>query len=191
MTDWLGYRIVLPLILGLTLTACVSGGLSSSNDSPFAPDVDYRKQGEDPMVVAGRLMDAQQYELALETYTRAAGTHGLTPQVLAGLGTANLALERLGQAESQLRKSLAADENQPQTWNNLGVVLMETGETGEAVQVFKKAYALNNGESDSIRDNLRLALAKFENPAYDTQQNNEEFRLERIGTGNYQLRNNP
>ena len=28
--------------------------------------------------------------------------------------------------------------------------------------MFRKAYALDNGESDSIRDNLRLALAKTE-----------------------------
>ena len=31
---------------------------------------------------------------------------------------------------------------------------MERGKTAEAVQVFQRAYALDNGESDAIRDNL-------------------------------------
>jgi len=34
------------------------------------------------------------------------------------------------------------DQKFPAAWNNLGVVLMEKGETAEAMEVFKKAYAL-------------------------------------------------
>ena len=79
-------------------------------------------------------------------------------------------MPRLGQAEKFLRRALDADESRPDAWNNLGVILLEKGETAEAVQIFRKAYALDNGDSDMIRDNLRLALAKLENPSYDEDQ---------------------
>ena len=39
--------------------------------------------------------------------------------------------------------------------------------TAEASEVFRKAYALDNGESDSIRENLRLALEKLNERVYD------------------------
>ena len=63
---------------------------------------------------------------------------------------------------------------------------MEQGETVEAVQVFRKAFALNNGESTQIRDNLLLALAKTENPAYTDPQNNK-YKLVRRGGSDYQI----
>jgi len=69
-------------------------------------------------------------------------------------------------------------------WNNLGVVLMETGQYGEAERVFRTAYALDSGQSAEIRDNLRLALAKLENPAY-IPEDESDFVLVRRGTGEY------
>jgi hypothetical protein len=68
-------------------------------------------------------------------------------------------------------------------------VLLETDRTPEAVQVFRKAYALDNGQSDSIRDNLRLSLAKMENPSYDDEQ--QEFKLVRRGRSDYVIRQTP
>jgi hypothetical protein len=61
---------------------------------------------------------------------------------------------------------------------------MEKDETVEAVQVFRKAFALSNGESTQIRDNLRLALAKTENPAYNDPQNSN-YKLVRRGSSDY------
>ena len=78
------------------------------------------------------------------------------------------------------------DETFAPAWNNLGVVLMEQGNLGEAERVFRTAFALDNGQSEQIRDNLRLALAKLENPAYDAE-NNTNFALVRRGSGEYQL----
>ncbi|MDC0738223.1 tetratricopeptide repeat protein [Cognatishimia sp. SS12] len=181
-------------ILTLSLAACSQGGLGvsgASKDSPFAPAVDPRGAAVDPVLVGHRLMDAGEYELAMRAYTRAAVDQGLTPEILAGIGTANLQLGRLGQAEEVLRDALKADESLPETWNNLGVVLMERGKTAEAAQILKKAYALDNGESDAIRDNLRLALAKLENPAYDGAQQKEDFKLVRRGSNDYVLRRTP
>ena len=172
------------------LAACSSGGLDASKDSPFAPPVDPSGEAVDGLVVGWRLMGAGEYELAMDAFARYAAENGMTPEVLAAVGTANLGLGRLGQAERTLRQSLDADPNSPETWNNLGIVLMERGELAEAVGVFRKAYALDNGESDSIRDNLRLALAKSENPGYGDGQT-QEYKLVRRGSSDYVIRQTP
>lgn len=179
------------LVLSLALAACTTGGLGTSKDSPFAPRLDPRKESVDQLLVGHRLMDAGEYELALEAYTRAAATDGLTAEVLSNVGIANLALGRVGQAEDNLRDAIEKDEMRPEIWNNLGIVLMETNQTAEAVQSLKKAYALDNGESDAIRDNLRLALANLENSAYGDPQIQEEFKLVRRGSSDYLLRRTP
>lgn len=179
------------LIFSLALAACDTGGLGTSKDSPFAPQVDAKKSSVDQLLVGHRLMDAGEFELALEAYTRAAATDGLTAEVLSNVGIANLALGRVGQAEGYLRDAIEKDEMRPEIWNNLGIILMETNQTAEAVQSLKKAYALDNGESDAIRDNLRLALAKLDNSAYDDPQLQEEFKLVRRGSSDYLLQSTP
>jgi Flp pilus assembly protein TadD len=96
----------------------------------------------------------------------------------------------LGQAESLLRRAVKMDETRPEAWNNLGVVLMEQGKTVEAEQIFRKAFALDNGESIAIRDNLRLALAKSENSVIE-DDNNNNYTLVRRGGGQFTLRTEP
>ena len=179
-------RVGLILLAGL-LAACDSaGGFSQSSDSPFAP-VGRDPQGiaVDGLTVGHRLMAAGEYELAIDAYSRAALEQGLTVDVLSSLGSANLKLGRLGRAEALLRDAIEEDETFPPAWNNLGVVLMEKGEYGEASRVFRTAFALDSGQSAEIRDNLRLALAKIENPTYSEPHNN--FALVRRGTGEYAL----
>ncbi|HHS89422.1 MAG TPA: tetratricopeptide repeat protein [Rhodobacteraceae bacterium] len=131
-------------------------------------------------------MEAGEYDLALKAYLRGASEHGLNVDVLSALGSANLALGRLGQAEKLLRRAIDADETFVPAWNNLGVVLMEQGNTGEAARVFQTAFALDSGESAEIRENLRRALEKLENPEY-SEQDNAEFALVRRGPGEYLL----
>ncbi len=143
-----------------------------------------RAIAEDGIEVGHRLIAAGQYELAIKSFNRAALEHGLDVDVLSGLGSANLGLGRLGQAESLLRKAVKKDTTQPEVWNNLGVVLMERGKTVEAEQILRRAYAMDNGESDAIRDNLRLALAKSENS--DTVGvDDDNYKLVRRGSGDY------
>ena len=143
-----------------------------------------RAVAEDGIEVGHRLIAAGQYELAIKSFNRAALEHGLDVDVLSGLGSANLGLGRLGQAESLLRKAVKKDTTQPEVWNNLGVVLMERGKTVEAEQILRRAYAMDNGESDAIRDNLRLALAKSENS--DTVGvDDDNYKLVRRGSGDY------
>ena len=175
------------LVLILGLAACSPGGFSREDDSPFAPGTDLRGEAVDGVEVGHRLMQAGQYELALEAFTRAALDQGLTPEIISSMGTANLGLGRLGQAEDLLRRAVAEEPDWPEAWNNLGVLLMEQGKTAEAVQIFRQAFALDNGESTSIRDNLRLALAKSENPDNNVLQE-QQYKLVRRGSSDFLIR---
>lgn len=175
------------IIAAMVLAACdTAGGFSQSDGTPFAPaGIDPRGESVDGLIVGHRLMGAGEYELALKAYARAAADQGLTVDVLSAVGSANLKLGRLGQAEDILRDAIKVDDSFAPAWNNLGVVLMEKGEYGEASRVFQTAYALDSGESADIRDNLRLALAKLENPAY--VEDNINFALVRRGPGEFLL----
>jgi Flp pilus assembly protein TadD len=186
---WRRATCAILLFSTLGLAACSPGGFSAplfqKNDgNPYAPGVNQRKDAQSGIDVGHRLMAAGQYELAIKSFNRAALEQGIDAEVLSGLGSANLGLGRLGQAETLLRRAVKENETEPEDWNNLGVVLMERGKTGEAVQIFRKAYALDNGESDAIRDNLRLALAKLENPVIN-ELDEAKYKLVRRGSGDY------
>ena len=176
------------LLILTTLVACNGQGRSDGN--PYAPGIKKNAEAVDGVVVGNRLLVAGEFDLALDAFSRAALSEGLTADVLAGLGTANLGLGRLDQAEELLRKALALDGKSPEIWNNIGVTLIEQGKNAEAEQFFRRAYALDNGESDSIRDNLRLALAKSENSDYGGPQN-QEYKVVRRGSGEFVIRKQP
>lgn len=173
----------------LALAACQStGGLFGTPDSPFAPDIDTSSDDAvDGLIVGHRLMAAGEYELALKAYHRAASQQGATVDVYSAIGSANLHLGRLGQAETNLRDAIEIDETFVPAWNNLGVVLMEKGEVAEASQVFQTAFALDSGRTDSIRENLRRALAMRDDPDYGITHQEEQFSLVRRGGGVYLL----
>ena len=176
---------VLSIVATSLLAACSPGGFTGSQDPVFAPGVDLRADAVDGVEVGHRLIAAGQYELAIKSFNRAAlAQSGVDVEILSGLGSANLGLGRLGQAENLLRRAVKEDGSSPEVWNNLGVVLMERGKTAEAEQIFKRAFALDNGESDAIRDNLRLALAKTENSVI-SETNDENYKLVRRGGGDY------
>lgn len=186
------FGLSLALMMTTALAACSTGGLGPQKDSPFAPGLKKNAKAVDGLIVGHRLIEAGEFELALEAFTRAAGEHGMTVDVMSALGSANLGLGRLGQAEALLRRAIKSDEAVPETWNNLGVVLMERGEIAEASEVFRRAYALDNGQTDGIRDNLRLALAKIENTSYDaTQEEEQNYKLVRRGSSDYVIRTIP
>ncbi len=180
-------RFVLAALAGV-LAACQQAGglLPSKDESPYAPGTARGEESVDGLLVGHRLMEAGEYELALKAYYRAAAENGVTVDVLSGIGSANLALGRLGQAERILRDALEVDETFVPAWNNLGVVLMEKGEVTEAALTFKTAFALDSGQTDEIRENLSLALAKLDNPTYDAPEESK-FRLVRRGNGQYLL----
>lgn len=168
-----------------------TSGTVPSLDSPYAPGgVDTSRDAVDGLIVGHRLMAAGEYELALDEYLRAASVHGLTAEVLSSLGSANLRLGRLGQAEDQLRRAVKVDETFVPAWNNLGVVLMETNQIGEAARVFRIAFSLDSGESVEIKENLRMALERLDEPAY-SDADNVTFALVREEQGKYVLKADP
>jgi tetratricopeptide (TPR) repeat protein len=178
--------IIANLVVALALTGCTPGGTVSRN-LPYG--IDARGESVDGLIVGHRLMEAGEHELALKAYLRAAAERGVNVDVLSAIGSANLALGRLGQSEKILRRALELDPNFVPALNNLGVVLMETGDVGEARVIFQQAFALDSGESDSIRENLKLAIAESEANVYDPLQEEEkgEFRLLRREKGKYVL----
>ena len=184
---WVGMGVAFGL-----LTACTTaGGLPPLLDGPYAPyGLNTREKSVDGLLVGHRLMAAGEYELALKAYFRAGGEQGLNVDVLSALGSANLRLGRLGQAETLLRRAIESDETFVPAWNNLGVALMEQGKIGEAERVFRTAFALDSGESAEIRENLLLALESLENPAYSRPEE-FTFALVRRGPGHYLLLSTP
>jgi Flp pilus assembly protein TadD len=180
-------KLVAMLTSLATLTACGQGAFAPTDgDRVFAPGVS-GSSDIDGLEIGHRLMAAGEYDLALRAYTRAAGQQGLNVDTLSALGSANLKLGRLGQAETLLRRAVDEDPAFAAAWNNLGVILMERGKIPEAAQVFRRAFATDNGNSDEIRDNLRLALANLNDPGNTQIQENEPFQLVRRGTGDFIL----
>ena len=179
----------LVIIAGLVLTACnPTGGLGAGDVARNAPyGADKNGAGVDGLLVGHRLMEAGEYELALRSYLRAAGEQGINADVLSAIGSANLQLGRLGQAEQILRRALEIEPTFVPALNNLGVALMGRNKVGEARAVFQQAYALDSGETDAIRENLRLAIAKSEDEAYDQPVEEANFSLVRRGQGEYLL----
>ncbi len=165
------------------LAACQSTGGLGASDARTAPGVNARADGEDGLIVGHRLMESGEYELALKAYMRAAGEVGINADVLSAIGSANLRLGRLGQAEQILRRAVKEDSSSVPALNNLGVVLMERGKPAEARLIFQQAYALDSGETDSIRENLRLAIAQSEANVYEEPQEEPNFSLVRRGQG--------
>lgn len=177
-------RALLALALITPFAACSSGGFGTSNDGVFAPGV-AGESSIDGLIVGHRLMAASEYELALRAYTRAAAQQGLNIDTMSAIGSANLMLGRLGQAETWLRRATSEAPEFPAAWNNLGVILLERGKYAEASEVFRRAFATDNGNSDQIRENLRLALANLDDPNYDPNQQNQDFKLVRRGAGDF------
>lgn len=180
----------LPLIL--LLAACINtggngafGGKDASRNMPQG--IDPNEDSVDGLIVGHRLMAAGEYDLAEKAYLRAGAEQGLNADVLSALGSANLKLGRLGQAEKLLRKAVDLDADFVPALNNLGVVLMERGNYGEARVFFQRAFAADSGETDSIRENLKAAIAKAENAVYVEPEAKPKFTLVRRGASTYEL----
>lgn len=181
---WVGTATILSL-----LAACQpTGGLSARDLQRNAPPpADAGGEGVDGLLVGHRLMEAGEHELALRAYLRAAAEQGMSVDVLSALGSANLALGRLGQSERLLRRAVELDPSFVPALNNLGVVLMERGQVSEARVVFQQAFAQDSGRTDAIRENLRLAIARTENSGYTEGEEDQGLTLVRRGQGQYEL----
>lgn len=180
-------RPIFAVLALFLLAACDNaGGLGTSRNTPYG--VNPRGEAVDPLVVGHRLMAAGEYELALKAYYGAAAEHGVNVDTLSAVGSANLKLGRLGQAEKILRRAVEADPTFVPALNNLGVVLMSQGKMGEAKLIFQEAYARDSGQSDAIRQNLMRAIAATEANVYDQpKEEKAEYQLVRRDKGQYVL----
>lgn len=176
------------LLLVITLTACnFTPRLDAGDDDVTAPaSVGQLDSSLDSLITGDRLMEAGEYELALRAYYRAGVEDGLSVDVITAIGAANLALGRLGQAEEQFRAALQRQQDFVPALNNLGAVLIEQGEYGEARRLLEQAFALDSGSSETIRENLRLAIARMENQVYTEEEQNRPGLIRR-GGGRYTL----
>lgn len=174
------------LLAAALLAACQPAEFSPDRLPPAAD----LSEVVDGLEVGHRLMQAGEYELALRAYYRAAAQQGPSSDVLAAIGSANLRLGRMGQAEQMLRRAIEMDPESVPAINNLGVIAAEQGRWGEARHLFQAAFALDSGRSEEIRANLRLALANLDGSRY-IDENNHNFALVRRGQGRYLLLSTP
>ena len=191
-------RLTIFAVSLIGLTACeTTGGLSAPEEQVMAPGVDLdalaAQEGASEVEVGHRLVAAGEYELAIRSFNRAALERGtLDAEILSGLGTANLGLGRLGEAEKLLERAVEQEDAEPVDYNNYAVLLMEKGRTSEAVAYFKRGFALSNGQNIAIRDNLRLALAKSENSVTtEAEKKQSDYKLVRRGNSDFVIRPTP
>ena len=134
-------------------------------------------------------MEAEEFELALSAYQRAASETGVTAEVLSGMGSANLRLGRLHQARVLFEKAIKEYGDSASAWNNFGVVLINLGEYREAREAFRVAFGINNGDSELIRQNLILANRLIDEQMAEIELETD-FTLVRYGNGSYLLLGN-
>lgn len=178
------------LSAAFVLSACGEPGVLINDDTtPEALSSGGFVDGADGLTVGHRLMAAGEPELALKAYLRAGTEIGINADVLSGIGSAQLKLGRLNQAEQTLRQAIDMDERFVPAWNNLAVVLYSRGELGEAREALRVAFGLDNGRSDEIRENLNRLDAELQNVVAEPPTP-ADFRLVRRGNGRYLLLGN-
>ncbi|SUZ33037.1 hypothetical protein ROE7235_02805 [Roseibaca ekhonensis] len=186
------------VLLCFVVSGCAlppGGGSENASDLGAGPDQVASRdldiaEAVDGLVVGHRLMAAGEYELALRAYYRASAANGVNVDILSAIGSANLRLGRVQQAEQVLRRALEQDETFVPAHNNLGVALGEQGEWGEAGLHFRNAFAFDGGRSSEIRDNLRLAIEKTAETGYDEREAHR-LSLVRRGQGRFLLLDTP
>jgi Flp pilus assembly protein TadD len=102
-------QTVMAICAALVAAGCTPSE-SLTDADPARPGIDTDAASVDGLIVGHRLMASDEPELALRAYYRAAGELGLNADVLSALGSANLRLGRIGQAEVLLRQALEEEE---------------------------------------------------------------------------------
>ena len=181
------WRSALGVVLVAALFAsCTETGPTRLSGDGLAPTGSPDNiEAPDGLIVGHRLMANGEYELALDAYNRAVSRRGLDVDTLSALGSANLKLGRLGQARRFLDLAVEKDPEFVPAWNNLGVVLTSQQDFIGAHQAFRAAFALDNGDSEEIWQNLVLALQNLKSEKQETDQ--AEFLLVRRGNGRFLL----
>ena len=181
--------VLAPLLLVISLIGCTDTTRAPNEITPpgFAPN----GESVDGLIVGHNFMRAGEYELALKAYRRAISEQGFTPDVMNGMGVAHLRLGQIREAEVLLRAAVEADQDFGPAWNNLGVLLAETGEYLEAKRAFEIAFGLGGGRSQQIKANITKIAATLEKNRYIEPNKQSDFELVRRGDGVYLLLQTP
>ncbi|WFE73837.1 tetratricopeptide repeat protein [Roseinatronobacter sp. S2] len=183
--------------VAVVLAACTPAPQGDQIDLGMGPDQMGQQatrgdvaEAVDGLIVGHRLMAAGEFDLALRAYYRAMSEQGTSVDALSAIGSANLRLGRVQQAEQVLRRALELDQRFVPAHNNLGVAMAEQNRWGEAQLHFRNAFAFDSGHSREIRDNLRLAIEKTAETGYDDAEAHQ-LSLMRRGSGRYLLLSAP
>ena len=150
----LGRRALLALALG-ALGGCVRGTL----------EADLADAGG--ALERGRAaLRAGDPDLAAEWFARAGALDPENALAPALEGETLYRLGRLRQAEGPLRRAVELDPTLASAWNNLGLLLMDSGRNAEAVRALRIAFGLDSGATDAIRRNLAAAMAAADEAPY-------------------------
>lgn len=186
------FRPVATTLILVTMGACQPTNFALTPDERSGPPVPLgtpRIYSVDSITVGHRLMAADEFELALTAYKRAASETGVTAEVLSGMGSANFRLGRLQQARVLLEKAIAQYSKSASAWNNFGVVLINLDQYQQARQAFRVAFGVNDGDSELIRQNLILANRLVNEQSVEIEVETD-FSLVRYGNGSYLLLGN-
>jgi len=179
--------LVLGLVLAISGCETAQGPLANTHEGVAAPrGTASVTEAVDGLIVGHRLMAAGEFQLALDAYNRAVVGHGLNADVLSAIGSANLRLGRLNQAEKYLKRAVEKDPAFVPAWNNLGVTQINSNQYIPARASFQRAFALDNGDSEEIRQNLILAIRLAEAASAEIPED-FNFLLVRRGNGRYLL----
>ena len=107
-----------------------------------------------------------QLQEAVQSYERAYQYHGewrndsAKKEILFLMGSAHMELGAYPRAIPYLKEVIAIDNKNPDIWNNLGVVYIETGKKNEAKEIFEYILKEINPEYVPAQNNLKRLLSE-------------------------------
>lgn len=142
----------------------------------------------DQTTLGVRLMQEGEAALALRAFNRAIARDGPSAETLTGVAAALYTLGQPKEATRIARSAVDLDPNLAVARNNLGVMLYEQGDYGDALAELERAYALTAGAHAGIATNLGIAehVAAQRNAEVVIKED-AEFDLIQFGHGVYRL----
>jgi len=136
--------------------------LAESGEPKRAIDLLEHSAGNDPdalIALGNAYIGANRNGDAIRTFRHLLEIDTKSAIAYQDLGTAELQAKDLRGAEASLRHAIELDQSLAGAYTALGVVLATTGRKDEAVDVWKRAIALDPNDANA-RDNLRAVLGK-------------------------------
>ena len=157
--------------LGLALTKCKR---PAEAESAYRQALAVQPDSSTVLInLAMLLLNGRRLDEADACLTRAAAGDA-SSQLHCALGNLRWQQRRLAEAEAHFREGLRGDPEDAITWNNLGGVMLESGDDPTAEAAFRRALTLNLDNRDA-RWNLALLLLRHGRyaegwPAYEARR---------------------